>query len=137
MNDQNIKPYEFTSDQSREEAVKNGRNGGKASGRARLAKRQLRELAESFGNMSVSDKDKLIMESLGIKPSEMTRKMQMVISLYNKAMKGDVAAFNAVRDILGEKPTENMAVSLPNTVEVRIIQAQRNDFASSESEITD
>ena len=41
-NPENLKP--FTSDQSHEEAVKNGRKGGKASGKVRRAKAVFREL---------------------------------------------------------------------------------------------
>ena len=45
-NPENVKPYEFTSEQSREEAAKNGRKGGIASGEARRKKKTLRETAE-------------------------------------------------------------------------------------------
>lgn len=42
-NEQNLIPYQFDSKQSREEAAKNGRLGGIASGISRRRKRSLKE----------------------------------------------------------------------------------------------
>lgn len=136
MNDQNIKPHEFTSDQNREEAAKNGRKGGKASGARRKQRKMLAELINYFGTANASEKEAAVMAKLGIKPEMMTRDMQIVVSLYNKAMKGDVAAFNAIRDIKGEKPTESLNVNLPSTVKIEIVDSDYDaDFASSEEEV--
>lgn len=44
MNDENIKPYEFTSEQNREEAAKNGLKGGIASGKARRERKTIAEI---------------------------------------------------------------------------------------------
>lgn len=43
-NPDNIKGHQFTSNQNREEAAKNGRKGGQASGKSRQAKAVFREL---------------------------------------------------------------------------------------------
>jgi len=45
-NRKSIEPYDFTSDQSREEAAKNGRKGGIISGKKRRAKKSFREAAK-------------------------------------------------------------------------------------------
>ena len=37
--------------------------------------------------------------------------MQPVVALFNKANKGDVGAFNAIRDIIGEKPVDKTQLS--------------------------
>ena len=55
-NEQNLKP--FTSDQSREEATKNGRKGGIASGEARRRSKSFKEAAEYVLNQLVDRKDK-------------------------------------------------------------------------------
>lgn len=55
MNDENLKP--FTSDQNREEAKKNGAKGGKASGRSRREKANLRKLAQQVLDDTYTDKD--------------------------------------------------------------------------------
>ena len=91
---------------STEKAREIGKKGGEASVQSRRRKRKLRELVELFGEMDVSDKARSQMEKMGIPEELMTRKMQPVVALYNKANKGDVAAFNAIRDIIGEKPVD-------------------------------
>lgn len=55
-NEKNLKP--FTSDQSREEATKNGRKGGIASGEARRRSKSFKEAAEYVLNQLVDRKDK-------------------------------------------------------------------------------
>lgn len=54
-NEQNLKP--FTADQDREEAVKNGRKGGKASGVARRRKADLRRMAQEILDGTYKDKN--------------------------------------------------------------------------------
>ena len=36
--------------------------------------------------------------------------MAMIISIWNKALKGDIQAFNSIRDSVGEKPTDKVEV---------------------------
>ena len=87
-------------------------------------KRKLRELVELFGEMDVSDKARSQMERMGIPEELMTRKMQPVVALYNKANKGDVAAFNAIRDIIGEKPVDETKLTgtLDTNVQIGYVQ---------------
>lgn len=118
-----------------EEAREKGRKGGKASGLARKRKKLLRELVETFGTLEVFPKEKAAMAALGIDEKNMSRDMQIVVSLYKKAMNGDVAAFNAIRDIKGEKPTDELAVNIPNSVRVEIVGDSGKKFASNEEEI--
>ena len=63
-NEQNLKP--FTSDQSREEAKKNGAKGGVASGIARKKKRALKDTIEMIMRLGVDDNTKRILEQLGV-----------------------------------------------------------------------
>ena len=89
-----------------EELRKMTRNGGLASVKARREKKKLREMVEIFGSLKVDKKNSRLMEDLGIDEEYHTRFMQGVVSLFSKANKGDVAAFNAIRDIIGEKPVD-------------------------------
>ena len=132
MAKEDIKQYEFTSEQSRTEAAKNGQKGGIASGEARKAKKTLRELVEMFGALGVSKDTKKLMKSLGIPDELMTRKMQPVVALYNKANKGDVSAFNAIRDIIGEKPIDKTQVSggLDTNIVVGYVESGHKPVAS-------
>lgn len=100
-NEQNLNPA-----RTKSEAREKGAKGGKASGEARRAKKTLRELVELFAALGVSEETRKKMKELGIPEELMTRKMQPVVALFNKANKGDVSAFNAIRDIVGEKPVD-------------------------------
>lgn len=107
-----------------EKAREIGKKGGEASVQSRRRKRKLRELVELFGEMDVSDKARSQMEKMGIPEELMTRKMQPVVALYNKANKGDVAAFNAIRDIIGEKPVDETKLTgtLDTNVQIGYVQ---------------
>lgn len=120
-NEKNLIPQ---AQRSPKEARENGRKGGKASGEARRAKRTLRELVEIFGNLAVSDEARKKMKEIGIPEELWTRKMQPVVALFNKANKGDVGAFNAIRDIIGEKPVDKTQLSggLDNNITIGFVE---------------
>jgi len=80
----NLKPV-----RTKEEARNRGRNGGKKSGEARQKKKLMREALE-----------KLIGNSLDA----------VTQALIDKAVSGDVRAYEAIRDTLGEKPTDKVEV---------------------------
>lgn len=102
-NEKNLIPFQERTEKERRELAK---KAGEASGEARRAKKSLRELVEIFGALGVNENTRNTMKELGVPEELMTRKMQPVIALFNKANKGDVSAFNAIRDIIGEKPVD-------------------------------
>lgn len=81
----NLKP--FTKDQSHEEAVKNGKKGGIASGKARAERKALKE-------------------ELLLLLSEGNTQKKISLSLIKQAIKGNTKAFEVIRDTIGEKPVE-------------------------------
>lgn len=101
------------------------RNGGLASVKARREKKKLREMVEIFGSLKVDKKNSRLMEELGIDKEYHTRFMQGVVSLFSKANKGDVAAFNAIRDIIGEKPVDETKVtgSVQTDISIELIDS--------------
>lgn len=101
------------------------RNGGLASVKARREKKKLREMVEIFGSLKVDKKNSRLMEDLGIDKEYHTRFMQGVVSLFSKANKGDVAAFNAIRDIIGEKPVDETKVtgSVQTDISIELIDS--------------
>lgn len=121
---------------STEKAREIGKKGGEASVQSRRRKRKLRELVELFGEMDVSDKARSQMEKMGIPEELMTRKMQPVVALYNKANKGDVSAFNAIRDIIGEKPVDETKLTgtLDTNVQIGYVETGATPV-SSENDI--
>ena len=105
-NEQNLKP--FTSDQSREEAVKNGRKGGIASGEAKREKRLIKE--RILERMGETDWD------------------AMIDGLISRAKETD-KAFELLRDTIGEKPVEKVAMSATEEAkdELRELLEQRRN----------
>lgn len=127
-NEQNLRPSEYKLTQ--EEA----KRGGKASGEARRAKKTLRELVELFGELGVSDEARKKMKEIGIPEELWTRKMQPVVALFNKANKGDVSAFNAIRDIVGEKPIDRTQLegSFDTRLEIGFVETGIDPVGSEE-----
>jgi len=95
-NEQNLKP--FTSDQSREEAAKNGQKGGIASGRARAEKRDLRKALELLLEQTYTDK----------KGVTRTGAQALVEKLFATAMSGNVKAFEVIRSTVGQDPVQKV-----------------------------
>ena len=113
-NEQNLRPCEYKL--SQEEA----KRGGLASVEARRAKKTLRERVRMFGELKVEGKSAKAMMQMGIKPEDADRFTQAAVSLFQKALKGDVAAFNAIRDIIGEKPVDETKVTGNIATEITI-----------------
>ena len=81
-----------------EEARKNGSKGGKASAEARKRKKLLRECLEELLERKV----------IGSDGKKITGADEVAIALYRKATKGDVKAFEALRDTIGQKPIDKV-----------------------------
>lgn len=100
-NPENLKGHEFTSDQNREEAARNGRKGGKASGEARRRRKELRELVNiAFERVVSHDKD----------GRPITADEAMVLKQLQNALDGDTKAFVVLRDTAGQMPVQRVEV---------------------------
>lgn len=100
---ENLKPFnERTEDEQRKIATK----GGKASGKARRRKKELKELLE----LALSQ------------PSEIVEGEDnytaITVALIQKAIQGDTKAYEVIRDTLGQKPTEQQQIDLTAKIEV-------------------
>lgn len=97
-NEQNLIP--FTSNQSREEAKKNGSKGGKKSGEVRRQRKAMKEQMEMLLTLPVKNREQHgFIASLGINEKEIDNQMALIVAMYAKALKGDVQAFNAIREV--------------------------------------
>lgn len=108
-NEENLTP--FTSEQSREEAVKNGKKGGVASGAARRKKRAMRQTVNALLGADLNDGERAFVEkvtprllALGVDVEDATYQDVLLAGIMLKAMKGDVRAAEFIRDIAGESP---------------------------------
>ena len=85
----------FTSEQSREKAVANGRKGGIASGIAKREKKDMAYFARLMLDEVITDK----------KGNELTTRYAMLKSVLKKVLKdGDVQAFKTITAQAGEQP---------------------------------
>ena len=103
-NEKNLVP--FTSEQSHEEAVKNGRKGGIASGEAKRNRKMLRDCIDYL----LEREDAMVLDADG-KP--MSGAEQLAYNLFTKALfEPDTAkaakAFEVLRDTAGQKPVEKV-----------------------------
>lgn len=106
-NEQNIIPHRFTSDQNREKAANNGRIGGKASGIARRRKKSLKEAADLYLSLPVSNMKKWNQIAKdGLDPDDINNQMAMIVGLTQAAIKGDAKAAKIIIDLIGETPTD-------------------------------
>lgn len=104
-NERNLIP--FTSEQSREEAKKNGALGGVASGVSRRRKRRLKEAADLYLSLPPADKRRWNKISRqGVDPEEIDNQMAMIVGLTERAIKGDAKAAKVIIDLLGDGENE-------------------------------
>ena len=94
-NEQNLRPGEYHL--SKEEAKK----GGKASAEARRKKRDLRLALEMLLEKEVSDGG----------GGTITGAQALTARLYKEALKGNVKAFEVLRDTVGQKPVEKVMLA--------------------------
>ena len=98
-NEKNLIP--FTSNQSREEAKKNGQKGGQKSGEVRRQRKAMKEQMEMLLSLPFKQKKQLdFMKDLGIEENEIDNQMALIVAMYGKALKGDVQAFNTIREVV-------------------------------------
>ena len=100
-NEQNLIPME---QRSPEEAREMGRKGGRASGVSRRRKKSLREAADLYLSLPVSDKrawNKLAKD--GVAPEDVDNQMAIIAGLSIKAAKGDAKAAKVLFDLIGDQ----------------------------------
>lgn len=99
MNSENLKTP------STEEARERGKKGGIASGKARAEKKRLKEAVESILAMKYDSET----------GKKLTGYEMVATALFGRAKEGDVSAFNSIRDLIGEKPTDKINATINNT----------------------
>lgn len=92
------------SERTKEEQKKIASAGGKASAKSRRKKKTMREAAQLVLNLKSPDKIKAELKKLGIKDADAINQTAMLISILNRALKGDVRAAEFMRDTAGENP---------------------------------
>lgn len=109
-NEQNLIPMDH---RTKSEARELGREGGRASGESRRRKKSLREAAELYLSLPVSDKrawNKLAKDGVG--PEDVDNQMAVIAGLTIKAVKGDAKAAKLLFDLVGDQSREDNEVKV-------------------------
>lgn len=103
-NEQNLIP---NSQRTPEELREMTRKGGIASGKARRAKKTLREIGDMLGGLDIkSEKNKQILRDAGVCDEDMVEDVAMMFQLRTKASKGDTKAIELLAKIRGQLAVE-------------------------------
>lgn len=94
-NKQNLRPGEYKL------TLEEQKKGGIASGKARAEKRDLRKALEMLLEQTYTDK----------KGNTRTGAQAVTERLFSEVMKGNVKAFEVLRDTVGQKPVEKVMVA--------------------------
>ena len=108
MAKEDLKPFnKLTVEEQRKIAVA----GGKASGEARRRKKNMKECLQLLLQLDVKNpRVREQLSKLGVIDEEMTNEMAMMVSVMNKATKGDIQAVNFVRDTSGQQITSKVEI---------------------------
>lgn len=133
MNDQNlIKPKR---DQTAEQRKAAASKAGKAAAKKRREKKQMQEIAKIVLHMPFEGTDAQLDDLEGLSFEDYPdRKLTVseisIIKVAKKAMRGDIAAIQFLRDTAGEKPVEQIEVSADIGAACdeigKLIEAKRN-----------
>lgn len=82
--------------------------GGKKSGEVRRQRKAMKEQMEMLLTLPFKQKKQLkFIKDLGIEDKNIDNQMALIVAMYGKALKGDVQAFNTIREITEDNKTTN------------------------------
>ena len=100
-NADNLIPYRI---QSTSEAREKGAAGGRASGVSRRRKRSMREAADYFLSLPVTDAGTWNQVSMdGVEPEDIDYQMALVSAMTRRAIQGDARCAKILLEMLGDK----------------------------------
>ena len=106
-NEKNLIPF---SERSESEAREYGRKGGQASGAARRRKKSLKEAADLYLSLPVTDERRLNkLKRRDLDPVDIDNQMAMVVGLVEAATCGNAKAAKVVLEMLGDDPAQKNA----------------------------
>lgn len=115
----NVENLVSIGDQPREKQLEITSAGGKARQEQVRKRKAMRDQLELLLSLPVNDEGtRLDLEALGIDEANCDNQMMMLVAMFHKVLsgdKGDVQAFLAIRDTVGEKPTDKVQVGNANT----------------------
>lgn len=105
-----------------EQRAECGRKGGIESGKTKRRKKAMKETLEVLLSMPMKSGKSADVESIknfaDLKGKNINVEEAMLISMIQKALHGNVPAFEAVRDTVGENPTKKIEADITNVVPI-------------------
>lgn len=96
-NEQNLIPWNRRTESEQREYAK---KGGQKSGEVRRQRKAMKEQMELLLSLPFKQKEQLdFIKDLGIEEEEIDNQMALMVAMYVKAIKGDVQAFNTIREV--------------------------------------
>ena len=129
-NEKNLIPMD---QRSKSEARELGRNGGIASGVSRRRKRSLKEAADLYLSLPVSDRrawNKIARK--GVDPADIDNQMAMIIGLTIAATAGDAKAAKVIVDLLGEDAHSEESAVHPLVSDLAAAMKERQEDGHAE-----
>lgn len=121
-NEKNLIPWNKRTEKEQREYA---RKGGKKSGEVRRKRKAMKEQMEILLSLPFKQSEALdFMKDLGIEEDNLDNQMALIVAMYGKALKGDVQAFNTIREVVQDEKT------VKDEDRVQII----NDLPSEEEE---
>ena len=101
------------SERSKAEAIELGRKGGINSGKTRRKKKAMQEMAEIILGIRPKLTPAMTkqLRAFGIDRDDFTMQTMALMKQNEKAIKGDLAALQFLRDTSGEKPKDNIGLT--------------------------
>lgn len=133
-NEQNLMPIqEVNSNRTREQHSEDSRKGGIASGVSRRRKRSLKEAADLYLSLPVSDRrswNRIARD--GVDPEDIDNQMAMIIGLTQAAVRGDAKAAKVIVDLLGEDGNREEAAVHPLVSDLVAAVKERQEGSHAE-----
>lgn len=127
---ENLKKGKATQFKSGEEAAKNGKKGGIASGEAKKRKKDLRLALEALLEKDITSKD----------GQKMSGTEAITAKLFEQALKGNIKAFETIRSTVGQDPVQkveqvNIDMEYEESVEyLKELRKRKNGLEEEESD---
>lgn len=117
MNEKNLENGKSTQFKTGEEAVKAGRKGGIASGKAKRKKKTMAEIARKIAESDVKNKDiRKSLEDLGIEDEDMVNGAVVTAAIYQSAVGGDMKAVEKWEKLTETEDEDSKPYELPARV---------------------
>lgn len=115
-NERNLRKGIHTQFQSGEEAARNGRKGGIASGVSKRQKKTLSDLAKMIADNPAPDAARRKLELMGIEAEDASNNALIAASVYSKAIKGNMQAVEKWEQLVADTKADDGVYELPARV---------------------